>query len=51
MLKWIVQRVRIPVQALRVAGIGYNRIRADKASQRGMVVARVVVVEANIVAS
>ena len=56
-LEWIVLHIRIPVQALRVARVGHERIRADKPttplrleplgrpSQRGIVVPRVVVIQ------
>ena len=42
----IVERVRIPIEALRIRRIGHERIRADEPSQRGSVRPRAVVVEA-----
>ena len=42
----IVERVRIPIQALRIRRIGDERIRLQEPSQRGSVRPRAVVVEA-----
>ncbi len=44
----IVQRIRIPVQALRVAGVGDDGVGLDEAPEGGVVVAGVVKVQASI---
>jgi len=42
----IIEHIRIPVETLRIAWTGHNRIRLDEAAQRGVVVAGVVKVQA-----
>ena len=42
----IVERVRVPVEALRIPRVGDERIRLQEPSQRGSVRPRAVVVEA-----
>jgi len=42
----IVERVRIPIQALRIPRVRHERIRLQEPSQRGIVRSRAVVVEA-----
>ena len=48
-LEGIVPHIRIPVQTLRVAGTGHERVRADEPANQGIVVARVVIVQAQAV--
>ena len=44
-LEGIVPHIRIAIQTLRVAGVGHNRIRADKAPYHGIVPPRAVKVQ------
>mgnify|MGYP007070675459 CR=1 FL=1 len=42
----IVERIRVPIEALRIPRVRHERIRLQEPSQRGIVLPRAVVVEA-----
>jgi hypothetical protein len=44
--QWVVVNIRIPVQRLRVPGLGHDGIRLQEAAQRGVIKARPVVIQA-----
>ena len=44
--EWVVERVGVPIQALRIRRVGDDGIRLQEPSQRGSVRPRAVVVEA-----
>ena len=48
-LKRIVQTIGIPVKRLRIYPVGNNTVRADKPSNRRVVVAGVIVIEAGVI--
>ncbi len=44
--EWIVERIRIPIEALRIPRVRHEGIRLQEPSQRGIILPRAVVVEA-----
>ena len=47
-LEWIILHIRIAVQALRIAGTGHDRIRADEPANQGIVIPRIVVIQTQV---
>ncbi len=45
--KWVVNNIRIPVECLRVQGVGYYDIRAYEPPNIGVIIPRAVVVKIN----